>query len=82
VTCGLEFASFQKVWAIVCVVMSYLAVNIMPAITEMTATRTMVFRPNPVFFSFIFAPATMLANFAERIGMARLGIAGPIYAFL
>src|SRR3990172_10760231 len=77
VTCGLEFASFQKLWAIVWVVMSYLAVNIIPAITEMTATRTMVFRPNPVFFSFIFAPARMLKSDQFRKGEKWPGLEGP-----
>src|SRR3989304_2155859 len=77
VTCGLEFASFQKLWAIVWVVMSYLAVNIIPAITAMAATRTMGFRPNPVFFSFIFAPARMLKSDQFRKGEKWPGLEGP-----
>src|SRR3972149_2273551 len=77
VTCGLEFGAFQKLWAIVWVVMSYLAVNIIPAITEMTATRTMGFRPNPVCFFFIFGSARVLKNDQFRKGEKWPGFEGP-----
>ena len=57
-TCGLESASRQKFWATVGLVMSNLAVSIMPAMTETAATRTIVLRPNLFLLSFIliYAP--------------------------